>query len=299
MKYLITGGSGQLGHDLYKLLDDGKNEILAPTSEMLNLLDPVSIYNVVSSFKPNVIIHAAAYTAVDKAEANLKEMKTCYNVNYLGTKRLVDAARRVNAKIIYISTDYVFDGNKEDVYKTSDKPNPINWYGKTKLKGEESVLNYDKGMVVRTQWVFGINGNNFVKTMLKLSLTKDEISVVSDQIGAPTYTRDLAKRLILLSELETNGIYHASNVGDMSWYEFAKMIFDIAKIPIVVNPIKTYEYKTIAPRPLNTTLDKIDFYSLVGMMPYSVDATERYIDELKSDSEMNLILKEVNKKWKK
>lgn len=298
MKYLITGINGQLGHDLYKILNDGKNEVLAPTSERMNLLDPTTIYNVVSNFKPDVIIHAAAYTAVDKAEANLKEIKLCDAVNNIGTERLVDAARRVNAKIIYVSTDYVFDGAHQEPYQEEDITHPINWYGKTKLKGEEAVLKYEKGIVVRTQWVFGINGNNFVKTMLKLALTKDEISVVSDQLGAPTYTVDLARKLILLSQVSENGIYHASNMGDMSWYDFAKMIFHMNGISIPVKPIKTIEYKTIAPRPLNTTLDKTKLSATVSSMPCSIDATERYLNELEHDQEMSLVLKECKKRWK-
>lgn len=292
MKYLITGINGQLGHDLYKILNDGKNEVYAPTSLTLNLTDPVTIYKSVMDFAPDVIIHAAAYTAVDKAE---EEKEYARLVNACGTERLVDAAKMVNAKIIYVSTDYVFDGKKSEPYKIDDETNPVNWYGYTKRLGEEAVLNYEKGMVVRTSWVFGVNGKNFVKTMLKLAMSKDEISVVADQIGAPTYTVDLAKKLALLSECQEYGIYHANNYGDMSWADFAKLIFAINDIKTIVNPIKTSEYKTLAQRPLNTTLDKTRLIETVGNMPGSLDALERYMDELKNDKEMSLVLREARK----
>lgn len=298
MKYLITGINGQLGHDLYKILNDGKNEVYAPTSLVLNLTDPVTIYKSVMAFHPDVIIHGAAYTAVDKAEeANEKEYVEL--VNAIGTSRLVDAAKMVNAKIIYVSTDYVFDGKKEEPYKIDDEVNPLNWYGKTKRLGEEAVLEYEKGMVVRTQWVFGINGKNFVKTMLKLASTRNEVSVVADQYGAPTYTVDLAEKLVMLSKLNENGIYHASNSGNMSWAGFAKMIFAANDLKTKVNFIPTSEYKTRAIRPLNTTLDKSRLINDVGDMPSSIDALERYMAELANDEEMKLILKEAKNRWKK
>ena len=296
MKYLITGINGQLGHDLYKILNDGKNEVFAPTSLTLNLTDPVTIYKSVLEFHPDVIIHGAAYTAVDKAE---EEKEYAELVNAVGTSRLVDAAKMVNAKIIYVSTDYVFDGTKKAPYKVYDDVNPLNWYGKTKRLGEEAVLDYEKGMVVRTQWVFGINGKNFAKTMLKLARTKDEVNVVADQYGAPTYTVDLAEKLVMLSKLNENGIYHASNSGDMSWAGFAKMIFAMNDIKTKVNPIPTSEYKTTAVRPLDTRLDKSRLANDVGDMPSSMDAFARYIDELANDEEMSLVLKEAKNRWKK
>ena len=247
-------------------------------------------------FHPDVIIHGAAYTAVDKAE---EEKEYVELVNAVGTSRLVDAAKMVNAKIIYVSTDYVFDGTKKAPYKFYDDVNPLNWYGKTKRLGEEAVLDYEKGMVVRTQWVFGINGKNFVKTMLKLARTKDEINVVADQYGAPTYTVDLAEKLVMLSKLNENGIYHASNSGDMSWAGFAKMIFAMNDIKTKVNPIPTSEYKTTAVRPLDTRLDKSRLANDVGDMPSSMDAFARYMDELANDEEMSLVLKEAKNRWKK
>lgn len=299
MKYLITGVNGQLGHDLYKILDDGENEILAPSSIKMNLMDPVTIINTVCEFKPDVIIHAAAYTAVDRADESIKEGRICYKTNYKGTKYLTEAAKMVNAKMIYVSSDYVFDGKKLEPYKETDKTNPLNLYGYTKLLGEEAVLDYEKGMVVRTQWVFGINGKNFVKTMLKLATSNESVRVVSDQFGAPTYTRDLAKKLVLLSETDEYGIYHASNTGNMSWYQFAKFIFNMTGANVRVDGIRTFDYKQTAVRPLNTTLDKNKMNNLVGIMPDSLDALERYIYELKQDEEMKLVLEKVENKWKK
>ena len=265
----------------------------------MNLLDEKRIHEVIEGFKPDVIIHAAAYTAVDNADKSIEEADKCFLVNKVGTDAIVNAARKVNAKVIYVSTDYVFDGEKSEPYKVDDKVNPVNWYGKTKLLGEESVLAYEKGMVVRTQWVFGINGKNFVKTMLKLANTKDELNVVCDQFGAPTYTVDLAKKLVLLSESFDRGIYHASNTGDMSWYDFAKMIFEMNGIDISVNGVKTFEYKTIAARPLNTTLDKSKLINDVGIMEDANDALDRYMRELNNDEEMKLVLKENSKRWKR
>lgn len=297
MKYLVTGVNGQLGYDIHKILNDEKNEVLAPSSKEMNLLDDKRIHEVIEGFKPDVIIHAAAYTAVDKADESIEEAKKCFLVNVEGTKSIVSAARNVNAKLIFISTDYVFDGEKEEPYKVSDEVNPINWYGKTKSIAENFVLNYDLGMVVRTSWVFGIHGKNFVKTMLKLANTKDELNVVSDQFGSPTYTVDLAKKLVLLSESFDRGIYHATNKGDMSWYEFAKMIFDMFDINIPVNKVKTFEYKTVATRPMNTTLDKSKLINDVGEIESVFDALERYAFELKHDDEMKLVLKENRNKW--
>ena len=296
MKYLINGCSGQLGHDLYKILNDGKNEVKAPSSVGLNLLDPVTIYETILTFRPDVIIHAAAYTAVDKAEEKVAE---CFNINARGTEWLTKAAWMVNAKLIYVSTDYVFDGEKGIPYYEDDKTSPINWYGICKNLGENYVLSYERGMVVRTQWVFGINGNNFVKTMLRLANSKDEIRVVDDQIGSPTYTVDLAKKLCLLSENFEYGIYHASNEGYMSWYDFAKMIFESTNVDISVIGIKTKDYKTAALRPLNTSLNKGKLESAVGCMSDAQDALERYVHELKNDDEMKLVLKENDKRWKR
>lgn len=257
MKYFITGGSGQLGYDIYRELEKryGLENIgvSMPDHEILDITNKDEVQSVISAFKPDVIFHCAAYTAVDKAES---DCKNCYDVNVTGTKNIIEAAKRVGAKVIYVSTDYVFDGKQEMPYKVTDTTNPINVYGQTKLLGEEIAKEYRKTFIARTSWVFGINGKNFVKTMLRLASTKDEISVVSDQYGSPTYTVDLAKLLVDMSETEKYGTYHTNNDGYTSWYEFAKYIFESNGIEMKVKPIATEDYETPAKRPLNTTLDR-------------------------------------------
>ncbi|MDD3048726.1 MAG: dTDP-4-dehydrorhamnose reductase [Bacilli bacterium] len=258
MKYLITGSNGQLGHDIaLELKKRGYEDFLQTdvnTFTNMDITNKEEVEKIVLDYNPDVIFHCAAYTAVDKAETD-KDL--CYNINVIGTKNMTEAALKTNSKIIYISTDYVFDGTKKGIYKTSDIPNPNNQYGITKRQGELEALRSLKSFVVRTSWVFGINGNNFVKTMLKLAQTKSELTVVSDQIGSPTYTVDLSKLLVDMSETDKYGIYHATNTGFMSWYEFAKIIFEINNIDIKVNPISTANYSTTAAkRPLNSMLSK-------------------------------------------
>ena len=185
MKYLITGGTGQLGYDIIKeLISRGELNYLAPTTKEMNITNKDEVEKVILGYKPDIIFHCAAYTAVDKAE---EDKENCYNINVNGTKNIVSVAEKINAKVVYISTDYVFDGTKEGIYEIDDKTNPINYYGYTKLMGEEEVKKLKDYLIVRISWVFGINGKNFIKTMLNLADTKDEISVVSDQIGSPTY----------------------------------------------------------------------------------------------------------------
>ena len=275
MKFLVTGVSGQLGHDIVKeLINRGYTNYIAPTVKEMDITDKIVVENIMSSYKPDVIFHCAAYTAVDKAEEN-KEI--CYNVNVNGTKNIVEAAKKNGAKVVYISTDYVFDGSKVDIYVEEDKTNPINYYGYTKLCGEKLVEELDKYLIVRISWAFGINGNNFIKTMLNLSETKNKLSVVSDQIGSPTYTEDLSKLLIDMVERNKTGLFNATNQGYCSWYEFAKYIFEINNKDVIVDPILTKDYKTIAKRPLNSRLSK-DKLELEGLnrLPDWKDATKRY-----------------------
>ena len=275
MKFLVTGVSGQLGHDIVKeLINRGYTNYIAPTVKEMDITDKIVVENIMSSYKPDVIFHCAAYTAVDKAEEN-KEI--CYNVNVNGTKNIVEAAKKNGAKVVYISTDYVFDGSKVDIYVEVDKTNPINYYGYTKLCGEKLVEELDKYLIVRISWAFGINGNNFIKTMLNLSETKNKLSVVSDQIGSPTYTEDLSKLLIDMVERNKTGLFNATNQGYCSWYEFAKYIFEINNKDVIVDPILTKDYKTIAKRPLNSRLSK-DKLELEGLnrLPDWKDATKRY-----------------------
>ena len=280
MKCLVTGYNGQLGYDVVKELERRNIECLGIDKNELDLTKKDDVYNYVKNYNPDVVIHCAAYTQVDKAEEN-KEL--CYDVNVNATKYLVDVCNEIGAKICYISTDYVFNGDVEGYHKVDEETDPINYYGLTKYLGEEEVRKNDKHFIVRISWVFGINGNNFIKTMLKLSETKDELSVVCDQVGSPTYTYDLAKLLVDMINTDKYGTYHATNEDICSWYEFAKYIFEINDIDIKVNEVLTKDYKTLAKRPYNSKLDKSsldnDFYRL----PDWKDACKRYCRELKKE----------------
>ena len=285
MKFFITGVNGQLGYDIKnELLERGYTDILAPTREELDITNEDEVKKMVVEYCPSVIFHCAAYTAVDKAE---EEQEKCYQVNVLGTKYLTEAAKEVGAKIIYISTDYVFDGTKEGIYQTDDKVNPVNYYGKTKYLGENFVREYDNHIIVRISWVFGINGKNFIRTMLNLAESHKELNVVCDQIGSPTYTKDLAGLLVNMFLSNIKGLYHVTNEGYCSWYEFAEFIFKESRKKVKVRPILTKDYKTIAKRPLNSKLSKESLdYIGVNRLPGWQDAVKRYIQELKKEGEI-------------
>ena len=282
MKFLVTGVNGQLGYDIKReLVSKGYNDILALTRDELDLTDEVLVKKVIGEYKPDVIFHCAAYTAVDKAE---DEKEIAYDVNVNATRYIVNCARDVGAKLIYISTDYVFDGSKEGLYKEDDEISPINYYGETKYLGEEEVRGYNNHIIARISWVFGINGKNFIKTMLRLAETRDEVSVVSDQVGSPTYTVDLSKVLVDMALSDVLGIYHITNEEYCSWYEFAKYIFEVNNKDILVNPIKTSDYKTNAKRPLNSKLDKSKLErDGFNRLPSWKDACKRYCRELKKE----------------
>ena len=282
MKFFITGVNGQLGYDVKReLLERGYTDILAPTRVDLDITNEDAVKKMIREYRPSVIFHCAAYTAVDKAE---EEQEKCYQVNVLGTKYLTEAAKEVGAKIIYISTDYVFDGTKEGVYQIEDKVNPVNYYGKTKYLGENFIRAYDNHIIVRISWVFGINGKNFIRTMLNLAESHKELNVVCDQIGSPTYTKDLAGLLVNMFLSNVKGLYHVTNEGYCSWYEFAEFIFKESRKKVKVHPILTKDYKTIAKRPLNSKLSK-ESLDDIGMkrLPEWQDAVKRYIRELKKE----------------
>lgn len=279
MKVLVTGAKGQLGFDVARRLEKKSIQYLGIDVEVLDIADELKVIQLVSDYKPDVIVHCAAYTAVDKAE---DEKELCYNINVLGTKFLAEACKNINAKMVYISTDYVFDGNKECPYEVVDKPNPINFYGITKYEGELEVQKLlEKYFIIRVSWLFGVNGNNFVKTMLKLGKDRDEISVVADQIGSPTYTYDLAKLLVEMIKTDKYGIYHATNKGYCSWYEFACEIFKLAGLDIKVKPIDTYDYPTKAKRPKNSRL-KMEYFADMqySKLPVWKEALKKFLGEL-------------------
>lgn len=241
MKVLITGIQGQLGYDVAKVLDARKIEYYAPALEELDITNRAVVLEILEKYHPDAVVHCAAYTAVDKAE---DEPEKCWAVNVDGTRNIAEGCKKIGAKLLYISTDYVFEGTGEQFYKETDPVNPQNVYGASKLAGELVVKSFlEKYFIVRTSWVFGENGNNFIKTMLQLAETKTEISVVCDQIGSPTYTADLAPLLCDMVATEKYGIYHATNEGVCSWAEFAKEIFRVAGKKVTVRPVTNMEKK--------------------------------------------------------
>jgi len=279
MKILVTGYTGQLGYDVVKQgMKHGFN-MIGVGSKDFDITNQQSVFDYVREINPDAIIHCAAYTAVDKAE---DDKSTCWNVNVEGTNNLAEAAKEINAKFMYISTDYVFNGTGDSPFKETDKPNPIGYYGITKYEGEKVVQQLlDKWFIVRISWVFGINGKNFVKTMLRLAETRNELNVVGDQIGSPTYTFDLARLLIEMIQTDKYGIYHASNEGYCSWAEFAKEIFKQANINVNVNSISTEQYPTRAVRPKNSRMAKQKLLNNgFTPLPSWQDAVKRYVKEL-------------------
>ena len=254
MIILVTGSNGQLGHDVIKLLENSEHRVYGYDRKQMDITDEKAVFREVTKIKPDVIVHCAAYTNVDGAE---KDQDGTYAVNTLGTKYLAMAAKEVDAKMVYVSTDYVFDGEAKEPYEVDSPTNPIGVYGKTKLGGEKAVKEIlDKYYIVRTAWVFGKNGKNFVKTMLRLGKERGEIGVVADQYGSPTYTIDLAKFIIELIQTDKYGLYHATNSGTCSWYEFAVEIFKQAGLNVKVNPLTTEQYPTPAKRPKFSVLSK-------------------------------------------
>lgn len=267
MKILVTGSNGQVGTALVNLLNTRDDvEILAKDRDELDITDQVAVEKLVSSFKPDFIINAAAHTAVDKAE---QEIKLSYAINEQGPKFLAEAANRINATILHISTDYVFAGDKDGTYHEQDLTDPQGVYGASKLAGEIAVAEANsKHIILRTAWVFGEHGNNFVKTMLKLAKDRDTLSIVGDQFGGPTYAGDIAKTLITIVDVVAQnkekvvfGIYHYSGLPHVSWFEFAKYIFDYAaeqaqlkRVPSLKS-ITTDQYPTPVKRPANSKLN--------------------------------------------
>lgn len=279
MNIVVTGANGQLGYDVVnELKKRGFNNVLGIDIEDLDITDKQAVKSFFEKNNPSVIVHCAAYTAVDKAEDN-KDL--CMKVNVDGTKNLVEIASIYDSKIVYISTDYVFDGTKLDPYEVSDQPNPKSIYGKSKYLGEVEIQKHAKHFIVRISWVFGKNGQNFVRTMLNLGKERELLNVVNDQFGSPTYTYDLSKILVDMIETEKFGTYHATNEEKCTWYEFTKEIFKLSNINIPVNPIITNQYPTKAVRPKNSYMSK---KSIVNngfeKLPSWKDALKRYLKEI-------------------
>ena len=279
MKILVTGVKGQLGYDLCRILQQRNMEHRGVDIEDFDITDAQAVHTYITDYAPDAIIHCSAFTAVDRAE---EEPALCRRVNAEGTANIASVAAEIGAKMLYISTDYVFCGEGEEAYTPASPTGPLSVYGKTKLEGEEAVRRAtDRYFIVRISWVFGKNGNNFVKTMLRLSETRSEINVVCDQIGSPTYTYDLSKLLCDMVVTEKYGTYHATNEGLCSWAELAAETMRLSGRTMKVNPIPTSEYPTKAVRPLNSRMSK-DCLTDAGFarLPHWKDALERYLKEL-------------------
>ena len=253
-RVLVTGANGQLGYDVIKELTKRNIECVGVDHNDFSITDKDAVMAYIKDYKPTAVIHCAAYTAVDAAEDD-KEL--CYAVNETGSEYIAEACKAVDAKMMYISTDYVFPGTGDTFYEPNDSKGPQNVYGAAKLAGEIKVQDIlDKYFIVRISWVFGVNGKNFVKTMLNLAKTHDALTVVDDQIGSPTYTADLARLLVDMIVTDKYGAYHATNEGICTWYEFACEIFKQAGVDIKVRPVTSEAFKTKAKRPLNSRMSK-------------------------------------------
>lgn len=276
MKILVTGATGQLGWDVVKELKKRNIECRGVGSKELDITDKEAVFAYIRGYRPDAVIHCAAYTAVDKAE---DEPEKCRDVNVNGTAYIAEACREINAKMVYISTDYVFGDDGDKPHEVDDPVHPLNVYGRTKWEGEEVVRRIlQKYFIVRISWVFGEHGNNFVKTMLRLGESHKEISVVADQFGAPTYTADLAPLLCDMIKIDEYGTYHACNSGCCSWAEFAKEIFKNAQMDVKVIPIQTGEYPTKAKRPKNSRLHMSKRKNAgIRIMPLWQSAVQRYL----------------------
>ena len=284
MKVLVTGYNGQLGFDVVKELKTRDIECLGVDIDDFDITDEEKTREYIKGYNPDVVVHCSAYTAVDKAEENIE---ACRAVNVCGPKNIAKVCNELDCKLVYISTDYVFPGVGERFYEVGDPTGPLGQYGITKLDGEKAVLDHiDKYFIVRISWVFGLNGNNFIKTMLRVGKDREEVSVVYDQIGSPTYTADLAKVLCDMLVTEKYGIYHATNEGVCSWAEFTEEIFRLAGYNTKVKRVTTEEYGAKAPRPKNSRLSKESLVQAgFEKLPDWKDALVRYMEELKMSEE--------------
>jgi len=280
---LVTGGNGQLGLCIKDLSENlsGYNFIFLDFED-LDITNEKEVNAFFSSNSISYCVNCAAFTNVDKSES---EEETSKKVNQDGVKFLAETCKKNNTILIQISTDFVFDGNQSIPYKENDKTNPLSVYGLTKLNGEVAVASVlDKYFILRTSWLYSEYGNNFLKTMLRLSSEKEELSIISDQIGTPTYAGDLAELILKIIKEDSNnyGLYHFSNQGVASWYDFAKAIFDINSLIFKVNPIKTEEYKTDAERPKYSILDKSKVQNTFNLeIPYWRESLKKAIVRLK------------------
>ena len=277
MRVLVTGTKGQLGYDVMKELDKRGHTGIGVDVEEMDITDAAKVAQVIRESQVEAVIHCAAYTAVDAAEDN---PELCKKINAEGTENIAKVCKELDLKMIYISTDYVFNGEGTRAWEPDDHREPLNVYGESKYEGELAVEKYlQKYYIVRIAWVFGVNGKNFIKTMLSLSETHDELSVVNDQIGSPTYTEDLAILLVDMVETDKYGRYHATNEGLCTWYEFATEIFRQAGRDVTVHPVTSEEFPAKAKRPHNSRMNK-DKLEANGFkrLPAWQDALKRYLE---------------------
>lgn len=288
MKILVTGANGQLGYDVLKELHRRKIPCRGIDREECDITNMPQVMQWMETYLPDAVIHCAAYTDVNRAQT---EQALCMDINYRGSANIAAAANKAGAKLVYISTDYVFGASGDRPLNIYDDKKPLNVYGETKLSGENSTrILCPRSFIVRTSWVFGINGTNFVKTMLRLGREKEEIRVVNDQIGSPTYTADLAPLLCDMALTERFGTYHATNEGYCSWYEFASEIMRIRRLPAKVIPVSTAEYPSAAARPFNSRLSKESLDEAgFARLPHWRDALQRYLSELAIAEEEGII----------
>ncbi len=280
MRILVTGVKGQLGYDVVNELEKRGHTAIGVDIDEMDITDAEAVDRVITEADVEAVIHCAAYTAVDAAEDNLE---LCRKVNAAGTENIAKVCKKLGLKMVYISTDYVFDGEGERPWEPDDRRDPLNAYGIGKYEGELAVEeNLEKYFIIRIAWVFGVNGKNFIKTMLKLGETRDEVSVVNDQIGSPTYTYDLARLIVDMVETEKYGRYHATNEGFCSWYEFACEIFRQAGMNVKVHPVTSDEFPAKAKRPHNSRMSK-EKLSENGFerLPSWQDALKRYLEVIR------------------
>lgn len=283
MKALVTGVTGQLGFDVMRALSARDVEAIGATRKEMPLDDPARTKAFVTSVKPDVVFHCAAYTAVDRAE---DERELCHTVNGSATGAVAEACEAIGAKLIYISTDYVFPGTGERFYETDDETAPCNVYGASKLAGERAVrkaMTSGRFFIVRTSWVFGVHGKNFIRTILGLAETRDELTVVDDQVGSPTYTADLAELLADMAASEKFGVYHATNEGICSWAALAAEAIRRRGLRTKVTPVSSDMYPTKATRPKNSRLSKASLDEAgFRRLPDWKDAVRRYLMEIEN-----------------
>ena len=289
MKALVTGVKGQLGYDVVNELTKRGYEAVGVDIEEMDITDEVSVNKVIKECNPDVVVHCAAWTAVDAAEDE-ENIPKVMAVNAKGTENIAKVCKEIDAKMIYISTDYVFNGQGETPWNPDDEREPLNVYGQSKYEGELAVTSLlEKYYIVRIAWVFGVNGKNFIKTMINLGQTHDKLTVVSDQIGTPTYTYDLARLLVDMAETDKYGIYHATNEGGyISWYDFTVEImkqagqYDEKYAKVQVSPVSSDAYPAKAKRPSNSRMNK-DKLKENGFTPLPTwqDALGRYLKDAK------------------